>query len=164
MNTLADKDLFRKTWGNFPTGVSVISFLTPDGATHGITANSVCSVSLDPLLVLVCVDHKARSFAMLNAASHFVMNFLEKSQSEQSNFFASSKTEGAGPFQWGTTSKGLPKLAGTIGTIDCSIYAKHEAGDHTIFVGQVEGISLNENLSPLAYYKGQYTKIQAPSG
>ena len=164
MITDADKNLFRQTWGNFPTGVSVISFFTPDRATHGITANSVCSVSLQPMLVLVCVDHKARSFPMLDASDRFVMNFLAKSQEAQSNFFASSKTHGSGPFEWGTTAAGLPMLEGTLGFMDCSVYAKHRTGDHTIFVGQVEEISLTEGVEPLAYCRGKYTQIMEPAG
>ena len=114
-----DKVRFRALWSNFPTGVSVISFFTPDRAIHGITANSVCSVSLDPLLILVCVDHKARSFPMLDASDRFVMNFLAQGQEDQSDFFASSKTEGAGPFSWGKTASGLPTLDGALGFLVC---------------------------------------------
>ena len=158
-----DKFRFRALWSNFPTGVSVISFFTPDGAIHGITANSVCSVSLDPLLVLVCVDHKARSFPMLDASDHFVMNFLAQGQEDQSNFFASSKTEGAGPFTWGRTASGLPTLDGAIGFLDCAVDAKHEAGDHTIFVGRVDEISLREGVEPMAYSHGKYTKVVKPA-
>ena len=159
----ADKYRFRALWSNFPTGVSVISFYTPDGGIHGITANSVCSVSLDPLLILVCVAHNARSFPMLDASDRFVMNFLAQGQEEQSNFFASSKTEGAGPFEWDKTASGLPALEGALGFLDCTVHAKHEAGDHTIFVGRVDEMSIREGAEPLAYVQGKYTKVVTPA-
>ena len=137
-----DKVRFRALWSNFPTGVSVISFFTPDGAIHGITANSVCSVSLDPLLVLVCVDHKARSFPMLDASDHFVMNFLAQGQEDQSNFFASSKTEGAGPFAWGKDGLGAPRS--TAPSASWTAPSTPSTRPATIFVGRVDEISLRE--------------------
>ena len=100
---------------------------------------------------------------MLDASDRFVMNFLAQGQEEQSNFFASSKTEGAGPFEWDTTASGLPALEGALGFLDCTVHAKHEAGDHTIFVGRVDEMSIREGAEPLAYVQGKYTKVVTPA-
>ncbi len=162
MSPAATKDLFRKTWGLFPTGVTIVTFYTGAGAIHGLTANSVCSVSLEPFLVLVCVDHKARSFPMLSKQDRFVMNFLAQGQREACTFFARSDTEGSGPYTFTKSARGYPVLDGCVAYMECSIQAKHRAGDHTIFVGEVKEIELLGG-EPLVFYQGKFTKVVPPA-
>ncbi len=163
MSPAVDKDLFRKTWGCFPTGVTVVSFFEDDGAVHGLTANSVSSVSLDPFLVLVCVDHKARSFPLLTRRDRFVMNILARDQEDVSTFFARSDTQGEPPFAFGKSGSGSPVLKGCVAYMDCAVYAKHVAGDHTIFIGKVDEIELFGG-EPLVFCQGKYTNVLPPAG
>ncbi|MBI3743958.1 MAG: flavin reductase family protein [Chloroflexi bacterium] len=157
------KELFRKVWGHFPTGVSVITFWEDDThhAVHGITANSVCSVSLEPFLVLVCVDHKSRSFPILSKGKRFVMNFLAQHQSDASRFFAKSDSKENPPFEFGVSRLGQPTLKGACAAMDCEIVAKHLAGDHTIFVGKVEDIQ-DHGGEPLVFHRGKYVEVLPP--
>ena len=163
MSPAPTKELFRKTWGDFPTGVSVVSFYDDSGMVHGLTANSVCSVSLDPFLVLVCVDHKARSFPMMSKSEHFVMSLLSREQEEECKYFARSDTEGEPPFKFRKSGRGYPILEGCLGYLECTIVAKHPAGDHTIFVGQVEEMEQHGG-KPLVFCGGKFTDVVMPEG
>ena len=161
MSPAVTKEIFRKTWGCFPTGVSVITFYEEGGTVHGLTANSVCSVSLDPMLVLVCVDHEARTYPILQRSDRFVMNFLAKDQAEASKYFARSDTEGPPPFEFVKSGRGFPVLKGAIAYLDCSVYKTMEAGDHTIFLGEVEEMDLDDGEA-LVFCQGKYTEVVAP--
>lgn len=161
MSPAATKELFRQAWGRFPTGVSVITFYEDGEMVHGLTANSVCSVSLEPLLVLVCVDHKARSFPMLGKSKRFVMNILSSGQREPSRYFAKSDTEGEPPFKFRKSQHGFPVLDGCLAYMDCKITGTHPAGDHSIFLGQVEEIEIY-NGAPMVFYTGKYTDLVVP--
>ena len=163
MNPAASEELFRQAWGGFPSGVSVITFYEESGTVHGLTASAVCSVSLEPLLVLVCVDHKARSFPMLQKSERFVMNVLSRGQREPASYFARSDTEGEVPFRVRRSRHGLPVLEGCLAYMDCKIANTHEAGDHTIFLGQVEEIEVYDG-TPLVFYTGKYTEVVPPQG
>ena len=158
MSPAATKDLFRKTWGCFPTGVTIITFYEEDGTVHGLTANSVCSVSLEPMLVMVCVDHKARSFPILRKSERFVMNFLARGQQESSTYFARSDTDGEPPFAFTKSEHGYPVLEGNIAYMDCKVYKTVEAGDHTLFIGEVEEMELTDG-DALVFSHGKYTSV-----
>ena len=161
MSPEATKELFRKTWRCFPTGVSVITFYEDGGAVHGLTANAISPVSLDPMLVLVCVDHNARSFPIMRKSERFVMNFLAKDQADQSNFFARNDTEGEPPFGFTRSGRGYPVLEGSVAYMDCKVYDTMEAGDHTIFVGEVEEIEVTD-AEALVFCQGKYTEVMPP--
>ncbi len=162
MSPEANKDLYRKTWSRFPTGVSVITFYEADGKTvHGLTANAVSSVSLDPMLVLVCVDHKARSFPLMSKSERFVMNFLTEAQSEPLRYFARNDTTGAPPFKFRKSARGYPILEGSYAFMDCIVYAKHLAGDHTLFLGKVDEIDVTD-AKPVVWYMGKLTSVAPP--
>ena len=160
MSPQATKDLFRQAWACFPTGIAVITFRQSDGAIHGLTANAVCSVSLDPLLILVCVDHKSRSYPMLMGASRFVMNFLAQGQEDVSRFFASRDAKGDPPFDFRRTGYGDPILQGSVASLDAAITERHVAGDHTIFIARVEEIDLSD-AAPIVFHTGKYRAISS---
>ncbi|MSQ26328.1 MAG: flavin reductase [Dehalococcoidia bacterium] len=161
MSPQATKDLFRQAWARFPTGIAVITFRQADGAIHGLTANAVCSVSLNPLLVLVCVDHNSRSYPMLMAASRFVMNFLAQGQEDISRFFASRDAKGHPPFRFRRTLHGDPILEGSVASLDAAITERNIAGDHTIFIARVEEIDLTD-VPPLVFHTGKYSAVAPP--
>jgi flavin reductase (DIM6/NTAB) family NADH-FMN oxidoreductase RutF len=156
-----DATTFRAVMGCFATGVTVITTAV-DGRLHGLTANAVTSVSLDPLLVLVCVDKKANAHAELERASSFGVNILSNGQQDVSKLFATSgppepaRLRGVA-FDFGTT--GVPLIRGTIATLECTVESRLPGGDHTIVVGCAVAGRVSDDSDPLLYFRGKYRRI-----
>lgn len=156
-----DAGRFRRVMGRFATGVTVITTRLGD-ELHGMTANSVASVSLDPLLVLVCVDKKADTHDMLMKAGVFAVNILGQDQAEIARRFATKELHS----QHGLTDvphtfavTGSPVIEGCLAYLDCRTMAEHHGGDHTIFVGEVLEAREMENDEPLLFYRGEYRRL-----
>jgi flavin reductase (DIM6/NTAB) family NADH-FMN oxidoreductase RutF len=152
---------FRKTLGCFATGVTVIT-VDREGEVHGMTANAFASVSLDPMLVLVCVDHRARTHAHLHEKKRFGINVLSELQRAISEYYARSTethqhAEDAGA-RFDRTRHGTPVLHGAVAYLECRLQTAHEAGDHTIFIAEVEDVVVREG-EPLLFFRGKYQKI-----
>jgi flavin reductase (DIM6/NTAB) family NADH-FMN oxidoreductase RutF len=156
-------ELCRRVLGTFATGVTVITAERAPGQVHGMTANSFASVSLDPLLVLVCVDQDARLLSYLKAQRRFGISILKDSQRHLSELFADPQQDSADysrlgvRFRW--TDTGIPLLEDALAHLACNVIAQHMAGDHTIFIGEVESLDLRDG-EPLLYYRGQYRRLQ----
>lgn len=154
---------FRKACGRFATGVTVITVRGEGESVHGMTANAFCSVSLEPLLVLVCVDLRARSHPLIRAQRQFGINVLAADQRDLSNYYArpdrDHESDHGTKVRFHFTQRGTPLLEGCLAQMDCRLVAEHEAGDHTIFVAEVEEISCREGV-PLLFYAGQYRAIE----
>jgi len=154
--------MFRRVAGAFTTGVTVITVEREPGLVHGMTANSFTSVSLDPLLVLVCVDHDARLLSFLKSQRRFGVSILREDQQSLSEYFA--KTEQTPQedarldvrYTW--TSSGIPLLDNTLAQLACNVVAEHPAGDHTIFIGEVESMESHDG-EPLLFHRGQYRRL-----
>jgi flavin reductase (DIM6/NTAB) family NADH-FMN oxidoreductase RutF len=153
---------FRKAMSNFATGVTIIT-VDLDGEVHGMTANAFASVSLDPLLVLVCVDHTTRTHAHLHAKKRFGINVLCEDQRAISEFYArpertheNAEAEAGARFE--RTSHGTPILHGALGYLECRLQTAEDAGDHTIFIAEVEDVVVQEG-DPLLYFRGKYRKV-----
>ena len=153
---------FRRVLGHFVTGVTIVTATDPaDGEPCGLTANAVASVSLDPPLVLVCVDHAAESHDRILAAGVFAVNVLSEDQERLSRRFATWNTPhkfGGIPFHRAAT--GAPILDAALAWVECRIWATYPGGDHTIMVGEAVGGDAREG-SPLIYYRsgyGRYTQ------
>ncbi|MBI2912905.1 MAG: flavin reductase family protein [Chloroflexi bacterium] len=147
--------------GRFATGVTVVTTRLGD-ELHGMTANAVTSVSLEPLLVLVCVDKTADTHDILAQSGVFALSILTLEQEALSNHFAKKETEGAHrldgfPLQFGMT--GCPILEGSVAYLDCRVVAQYPGGDHTIFVGEVVDAQEMEDGGPLVFYQGRYTQL-----
>jgi flavin reductase len=157
-----DPIVFRRVAGTFATGVTVITVERDPGIVHGMTANSFTSVSLDPLLVLVCVDHDARLFTLLKSQRRFGVSILRDDQQALSEYFAklehSSEEHGRLGILYRWTSTGIPLLEGTLAELACNVVAEHSAGDHTIFLGEVESMESHEG-QPLLFHRGQYRRL-----
>ena len=153
-----DPKELRQVMGSFATGVTVITTCDQEGRPFGLTANAVTSLSLDPPLLLVCVDKKAESHPHFFASKRFVVNILAEHQQDVSRRFAVSggdKFTGVGhrPGRLDT-----PVLAEALGHVECRIVETHEGGDHVIHVGQVEHAEWREGR-PLLYFRGKYHRI-----
>jgi flavin reductase (DIM6/NTAB) family NADH-FMN oxidoreductase RutF len=153
---------FRKAMGSFATGVTVIT-VDSEGEVHGMTANAFTSVSLDPLLVLVCVDHRARTHAHLNAKKRFGVNVLAERQRAISEYYADPSpthqhAEREAGARFDRTQHGTPVLHDALAYLECRLHTVQDAGDHTIFIAEVEDVVVREG-DPLLYFRGEYRKI-----
>jgi flavin reductase (DIM6/NTAB) family NADH-FMN oxidoreductase RutF len=149
---------FRRAMGRFATGVTLITTRLDDHL-HGMTANAVTSLSLDPMMVLVCVDKTADTHDILARAGVFAVNILNREQADISNRFAKKEFDGAHgiddiPHSFAVT--GSPIIEGAIAYLDCKTTIEHHGGDHTIFIGEVlEAKELGDG-APLVFYRGKY--------
>ncbi len=154
--------VFRQALGRFATGVTVVTAERAPGQVHGMTANSFTAVSLEPLLVLVCVDKQARMLAVLEKTQRFGVSVLKESQRAISEFFALPEQDPAAEralgvrFHW--TASGIPVLAEALVQLTCRVRSAHVAGDHTIFLGEVDSAEVFEG-EPLLFFRGSYRGI-----
>jgi flavin reductase (DIM6/NTAB) family NADH-FMN oxidoreductase RutF len=154
---------FRDTLGLFATGVTVVT-TTVDDVLHGMTANAFASVSLDPLLVLVCVDRAAGMHALLERSRSFAVTVLAAEQEELSVHFASPRRprghdqfDGVA-FQPAPVS-GAPVLSDGLAYVDCRVTQVHDAGDHSIFLGEVVDVGRCRGGEPLVWFRGRYHRL-----
>jgi flavin reductase (DIM6/NTAB) family NADH-FMN oxidoreductase RutF len=153
---------FRRAMGSFATGVTVIT-VDDGGDVEGMTANAFTSVSLTPLLVLVCVERQARTHAHLHARKRFGVNILSTQQRVIADYYARpdrthDRAEQESGARFDRTAHGTPVLQGALAYLECRLQTVYEAGDHTIFIAEVEDVSVWEG-EPLLYYRGTYRKI-----
>jgi len=153
---------FRKAMGSFATGVTVIT-VDSEGEVHGMTANAFTSVSLDPLLVLVCVDHRARTHTHLHARKRFGVNVLAENQRAISEYYAlpspthqTAEQEAGARFD--RTQHGTPVLHGALAYLECRLHTAQDAGDHTMFIAEVEDVVVRDG-DPLLYFRSAYRQI-----
>ncbi|HWY42084.1 MAG TPA: flavin reductase family protein [Candidatus Sulfotelmatobacter sp.] len=150
---------FRRALGHFATGVTVLTVEKEPGEVHGMTANSFASVSLEPPLISVCVDERARILPMLKAKQRFGVNVLKRDQQALSEYFARlDQDQEVGErlgvaFHW--TKEKIPLLENVLCQLSCRLSGLHVAGDHTIVIAEVEFAKLFEG-EPLLFYRGQY--------
>jgi flavin reductase (DIM6/NTAB) family NADH-FMN oxidoreductase RutF len=148
-------DDFRRVLGHFATGVTVLTACDSEGRPAGLTASAFTSVSLDPPLVLVCVDHKSQSFPALRESRGFAVNVLTADQQDLSRRFASTRLDKFEGLTHSPGEFGAPLLEGVLAQIECETVGTYVQGDHTIFVGRVERARVGSG-EPLLYYRGQY--------
>lgn len=151
-----DDRQFRTAMGKFATGVTVITTEVEDGV-HGMTANAFMSVSLDPKLVVISIGEKAKILEMIKESNTFAVNILAADQQELSMIFAGQLKEPR-EVEFDRLD-GKPVLAGAVAQIACEVSAVHVEGDHTLFIGRVTDIHL-EDSEPLIFYSGRYRSLE----
>lgn len=154
-----DARSFRQTVGLFATGVTVVA-TESDGEVHGMTANAVSSLSLDPMLVLACVGKQARMASLLERANGFSINILRDDQQALSTFFAGGWKEATPPPFRFAPWEGGPRLEGCAAALGCALHQIAEGGDHWILIGRV--VSLHQGVEPrrpLLFYGGRYGQL-----
>ena len=159
-----DASAFRRAMGSFPTGVTIVTVASDDGSMHGITVNSFSSVSLDPMLVLVCLNQTSRGVSLIERAGAFVVNVLSAGQQDVSRWFAnryrpvdSTMFDGV-PFEPGVT--GCPVLVDATASFECRLRQSHRAGDHLIMLGEVIALIHRPQLEPLIFHAGSYKSLE----
>lgn len=182
-----EKNFFRQVMGHFATGVTIVT-TNHKGAIGGLTVNAFCSVSLNPPLILVCVDLTSQTLPLIRDSKSFAVNMLGENQEELSRCFATHSPDRFDYFchaSYTRAATGAPIIDGALAFIDAEVVAEHPGGDHAIFIGQVKamgagghtvfaddqsgeatlsGNGTNGNTpaherSPLTYYKGEYRHL-----
>lgn len=153
---------FRSVMGHFATGVTVVGTDGPEGGRAGLTANSFASVSLDPLLVLVCLDRGSGSTRALLANGCFSISVLSARDEALARRFARSLgAESHADLELRTEVTDAPILARAMAWLDCRVHQVVEAGDHHVVIGRVEACGANPEADPdpLIYFRGQYRTV-----
>lgn len=154
-----DPDEFRAVLGRFASGVTILTARDAEGQDHGMTVSAFCSVSLVPPLVLACIDRAADMQDVLRKASHFGISILQEGQEALSRRFAelpSNRFEGVG---YKRGESGVVLVEDALAHLECRKVDRHDAGDHAIYVGEVEWTDCGEGR-PLLYYRGGYAQIE----
>lgn len=155
MSSTPDPELFREVFGRFATGVAVITSAGSAGA-GGMTANALCSLSLDPLLALVCFENRARTLPIVRESGRFAVNLLAADQERLAGVFASKlpeaeKLDGVAH----RLEQGMPVITGSLAWAVCDLRELIAGGDHTIAIGEVTALGLGEG-TPLLWFEGRY--------
>lgn len=145
----------RNAFGQFATGVTVITSVDADGSLVGMTANSFTSVSMDPPLLLCCPGNNVPSLPAFRRAGHFTINVLSAQQRELALQFARPAADKFADVDYRPGIFGAPVLKGSLASFECSIDAMHPAGDHHIMVGLVHRFHAAEDGAALLFHQGQ---------
>ena len=149
---------FRSVIGHFATGVTVITTAAGE-EMQGMTANAIASLSLDPVMILICVEKETHTHRVLDRGGVFTVNILAEHQEDVSRLFAKRAEPEIGTlrgqrFTLGST--GAPILEDCLGYLECRVASVHEGGDHSIFLGRVVDARVVRDARPLLFYRGKY--------
>lgn len=159
MTPAIDQLHFRRACGKFATGITILTVRDASGAPHGMTANSFTSVSLDPPLVLLCVDYRARVLDQLVVGATIGVNMLTEEQRELSARFARAGQDRFDGVEWSAGDTGAPLLPGCLATLECAITKLYEGGDHAIVLAEVRRATWEEGR-PLIYFNSGYQALK----
>ncbi|MEP2530012.1 p-hydroxyphenylacetate 3-hydroxylase reductase component [Shimia sp.] len=149
---------FRRALGNFATGVTIITAVSPEGEKVGVTASSFNSLSMDPPLILWSSIKGKPSCAIFESASHFAVNILASDQMDMSNHFARQQEDKFAGVEWEEGIGGSPLFPNCAGRFQCEAYDKLDGGDHWIFVGKVVAFD-DFGRPPLCFHQGSYSMV-----
>ncbi|WP_027007729.1 flavin reductase family protein [Conexibacter woesei] len=158
-----DPARYREVIGSFATGVAIVTAHGPDGPA-GLTTNAVTSLSLDPLLLIVCFDNGSRTLPIVQSAGRFAVNVLRAGQEDLARVFA-SKREATEKFDAAThtVAHGVPVLDDALAWIACDLESLTPAGDHTIGIGRVTHLSADDSPGatndPLLFFRGGFGRL-----
>ena len=152
-------DVFRKAFGRFATGVTIVTAVAPDGRNVGMTASSFNSVSLDPPMVLWSAGTQAAEYEVFANCKKFAVHVLSEAQAELSNRFATPGIEKFDGIDWSLSGNELPVIGGCPLCLQCETVGRNEVSDHTILIGLVVDVDLNTEVPPLLYYGSAYHRL-----
>ena len=158
---MADVETFRQCWSKFATGVSIVTTIEEDGEVHGMAANGINSVCLDPLLVLVCVGHGRTTYPLIKNTQRFAINILREDQQPIAEYYAAppETRKGQVPVDFNFTKTGSATIDRSLGFMDCHVVDEYVAGDHTIFLGEVDEIQVNGGR-PLIFFESRFARLE----
>lgn len=147
--------LFKDIVSRFPTGVTVVT-TSNSGAHFGLTVNSFASVSLDPPLVLFCINKNAGSYKAFMGSEYFTVNFLSNKQENLARHFASKMEDKFTDIAYYMNANNIPTLDGVLGNIEAKKWAIYDGGDHSIIVGRVISGDVDNSCIALKYYDRKF--------
>jgi flavin reductase (DIM6/NTAB) family NADH-FMN oxidoreductase RutF len=153
------QDEFKAALGSFPSGVTVVTTKDANGKLLGITVSSFCSVSLSPPMVLICIEKTAGSHYAFEETGVFVVNILREGEAGTSEVFASLMDDKFAGIEYTSGIDGVPVLANALATLECRVKFSYHGGDHSIFVGEVENVKV-DNGRPLLYFRSHYGRFE----
>ncbi|MFN0279144.1 MAG: flavin reductase family protein [Pyrinomonadaceae bacterium] len=156
-------DEFKNALSQFASGVSVVSTKDAAGKLHGITVSAFCSVSLEPPMVLICIEKSTFSHYAFEESGVFVVNILRESQASASERFAAPFSDKFEDIEFFSGIDGVPVLKDALASLECRQTFAYHGGDHSIFVGQVENVIVRDG-DPLIYFRGEYGTIPGGKG
>jgi flavin reductase (DIM6/NTAB) family NADH-FMN oxidoreductase RutF len=153
-------DDFKDVLRHFPAGVTLVT-VKAGGEVYGLTVSAFASVSPKPPLIMVCIDHRGYSHELLEKSDAvFAVNFLRAEQVDLSNRFAFTKDDRFAEGNWTEASTGAPVLADAVAWLDCTVYSRHPAGTHTIYIGEVQASQVAmPDAKPLLYWNRDYRQL-----
>ncbi|MFQ5602330.1 MAG: flavin reductase family protein [bacterium] len=158
---MISEESFRNALSRFATGVTIVT-LEHENEYHGLTVNSFTSVSLNPPLILICIQRNGKSHALFRLNQRFVVNILSQEQRDLASQFADSDLHGWQRFhdlKFNMSQEGIPIIADSLAYLECQIVKQYEGGDHTIFLGEVNGAWSANNKKPLLFFESQFAQI-----
>jgi flavin reductase (DIM6/NTAB) family NADH-FMN oxidoreductase RutF len=153
-----DTKTFRDACSQFASGVTVAAVRAPDGSLHGLTVSSFTPVSIEPPLILICIDHSCAFLHHFRSCTHFAVNVLSESQREISIVFAEKPEGRFEGVAWDSSPRGVPLLRGSLATFECELVSLIDAGDHAILLGEVLQAE-SHGGRPLLYFDREYRSL-----
>jgi len=160
LSAAVTSDDLRAFAGHFATGVAVVTTTTLEGEPTGVTINAVTSLSLDPPLFLICLDHTSNTLGSVLTSRHFALHFLAREQTAVSKIFASKGADKFAQVPHAFGHSGSPIIRGVLAAAECRVSEVCPGGDHTIIIGEVEKIHIHGG-EPLLFHRGAYAAIEA---
>lgn len=154
-----DEYRFRSVLSRFASGVTVVTAVDSNGKDHGITVSAFCSLSLNPPLVLVCIDHATEMHRILSSSASFAVNVLAADQEELARKFSDPDNDRFDGTSFTRGANGTAILTSVAAHLQCAVLESFEGGDHTIFIGRVEAAEASD-AQPLLYYRGGYARLE----
>lgn len=154
-----DQHSFRSVLGRFATGVTVVTAIGGRNRDVGITVSAFSSVSLEPPLVSICIDHSASVYGAVSKAKYFVVNILSEGQESLARRFAEAGPNRFDGVGYERAQCGPAVFMDVLGYVECEVLSRQEAGDHDMIIGRVEVAVANEG-KPLLYYRGGYAQLE----
>ena len=156
---MIDSDTFRSVLGRFASGVTIVTARDEAGTDHGMTVSAFCSLSLEPPMVLLCVDHAASMHDLLLGHPRFGISILSSGQEDVSRRFAAEEDDRFDGIAYTRGEAGVVLLDDAVAHLECAVTQHYDAGDHTVFLAAVERAAPREGR-PLLYYRGGYAQLE----
>jgi flavin reductase (DIM6/NTAB) family NADH-FMN oxidoreductase RutF len=160
-DVMISSDQFRQVMGNFASGVTVVTTLDSKGRPYGLTVSAFSSVSLDPVLILVCLANRLSGLQSFIDSKKFGVSILSEAQEDISRMFAKKDSDRPADIYF-EGAFGIPLIRGALATLECRTATTYSGGDHTIFLGEVQTAEVLEakaSTNPLLYCRGRYQRL-----
>ncbi|OJX13954.1 MAG: hypothetical protein BGO77_01130 [Caedibacter sp. 37-49] len=151
---------FRKTMGHFTTGVAILTTCDLENKPHGMTINSLTSASLEPPLLLFCLNKYSKTAHYFTEAPCFAVNILSGHQESIARSFASHDLKNWNDIKWSSSSLGNPIIEGSVAVLECKPHAIHAAGDHHILIAEAHSLDILSPEKPLVFFKSKFYSIK----